>query len=934
MESGEPQFWAKKRTAHDGAEVRYPLLYHMVDTAMVARAMWDLCLHAGAKRFCTRQLGVDELRARDAVSRWAGLHDIGKASPGFQCRDEVTKQELAKRGFDITGTIEHGTVTAAILKGFLRNNVSPELARKVSVAVGGHHGVFPRSKEVNSAQLGLRLWPNSQKALYDTFTGLCGNAPPSPIASDPVPAFFMFLAGLTSVADWIASNETFFSIERPLDASIEAHMAYAQEQAEKALGALFWKGWHPSSAVATFHELFPMIAEERPLQTETESMAHLVADRPGLAIIEAPMGEGKTEAAMYLADAWAAGLGQKGCYFALPTMTTSDQMFGRVKEFLENRYHDQRVGLMLLHGHAALSAEFERVKEKADGFTVANVADEKDESYDHAPSGVVASEWFTFRKRGLLAPFGVGTIDQALLAVLQTKHVFVRLFGIAGKTVIIDEVHAYDTYMATLLERLLEWLAALGSSVVMLSATLPKRRRIDLLKAYAKGLGRNVPGMTSKVAEAPYPRISWTSGTTFETKHVETSPQSKKTLHLEWVNGDMPTDGASFELGKRLTDTLSGGGCTAVICNTVDRAQEVYLALKPYFSGLADDEQPVLDLLHARYLFGERKKREERCLLRFGRKGGKVQCEDGEHEVRRPNRAVLVATQVIEQSLDLDFDLMVTDMTPIDLLLQRAGRMHRHTRPAEERHGLVEPTLWVRRPRMVGDVPDFGKGTEAVYDYHVLLRSWLAVRGKKAIEIPRDVEDLIEAVYDERGSCPQNLSRALKERWQKSQKDLEEKRSKYENAARQVRILPPDMNSESMLESFNKQLEEDDPTQPQSLQALTRTSEQPSASVICLFGSKDRPSLDIGADIVELDFKPDLTKTKQILLRSVSVSNRRLVKALVERREEFMVPAAWREVPLLRHHFLLFFDQNLVCPEFGVRLDDDVGVVLEMKNRA
>src|SRR5207248_6281763 len=102
------------------------------------------------------------------------------------------------------------------------------------------------------------------------------------------------------------------------------------------------------------------------------------------------------------------------------------------------------------------------------------------------PSAVVAEEWFARnKKQALLAPFGVGTIDQALLAVLQTRHVFVRLFGLAGKCVVLDEVHAYDAYMTTLMERLLRWLAALGCPVMLLSATLPRDKRVKLLRAYA-----------------------------------------------------------------------------------------------------------------------------------------------------------------------------------------------------------------------------------------------------------------------------------------------------------------------------------------------------------------------------------------------------------------------------------------------------------------
>ncbi len=914
------QFWAKKKAESDGAQIRYPLLYHMLDGALVARAMWDSCFQDGVKRFCTRQLGTDETQVGQLVSFWVGLHDIGKASPGFQCQDEGTKQGLRKQGFDISGTSNHGVVTAALLKDFLKHDVDPHLARMIGVAVGGHHGVFPRSEEIQEVQTGRRGWPGAQRAVYDAFCRASRNEPSLLVTADPTPALFMILAGFTSVADWIASNEAFFPIDHPQDASLEDHAGYARGQAEKALAQLFWAGWQPPPNAMDFGRLFPRLDRARPLQTQAVSLAKVLSGEPGLVIIEAPMGEGKTEAAMYLADSWAAGLRQKGCYFALPTMATSDQMFGRVKTFLETRYPEQSVGFMLLHGHAALSAEFEALKDRGAEFRVCNVGDKADEGYDHASAGIVASEWFTSRKRGLLAPFGVGTIDQALLAVLQTRHVFVRLFGLAGKTIIIDEVHAYDTYMTTLLERLLEWLAALGSSVVMLSATLPRGRKDTLLKAYAKGLGQSDASVPAEVTETRYPRLSWTNGDSFHATSIDTSDECTKTLRLCWVNGEIPSGSTKFELGVRLQEVLAHGGCAAVICNTVDRAQEVYSALKLYFDGVADDGQPVLDLLHARYLFGDRKDREERCLARFGKPGGNV---------RRPGKAVLVATQVIEQSLDLDFDLMVTDIAPIDLLLQRAGRMHRHQRATEERHGLKEPTLWVCQPQVVGQVPDFGDGTEAVYDYHVLLRSWLAIRDIATIRIPEDIEELIEKVYDEKRPCPQHLSEALKEKWAESRERLEERKGRYKAGARQNRILPPDMDSESLLESFNKQLEEDDPTQYQSLQALTRYSEQPTASVICFFGSKNKPSLDAdGTDVVDLDSRPDAITTRIILMRSCSLSNRRLVDALIKRKEELMVPKAWREVPLLRHHFILFFDRNYTCGDFVIRLDEELGLVL------
>ena len=223
----------------------------------------------------------------------------------------------------------------------------------------------------------------------------------------------------------------------------------------------------------------------RPLQSEVVRLAPELSG-PSLVLIELPMGEGKTEAAMFgrllVSDRRAPWLLLRPADEA-----TSNQMFGRVCDFLGRRYPNAAVNVQLLHGHAALSAEFALLRERGHLAEPSGIQDEALGSDANGDRGnLLAAEWFTYRKHGLLAPFGVGTVDQVLLAVLQTRHVFVRLFGLAHKTVIVDEVHAYDAYMSALLERLLEWLAAVGCLVVLLSATLPKAKRRALMAAYAR----------------------------------------------------------------------------------------------------------------------------------------------------------------------------------------------------------------------------------------------------------------------------------------------------------------------------------------------------------------------------------------------------------------------------------------------------------------
>ena len=231
---------------------------------------------------------------------------------------------------------------------------------------------------------------------------------------------------------------------------------------------------------ASFADATGISGELRPLQKRIVEIAQLLRE-PQLIVVEAPMGEGKTEAAWYIADVWDRREGQ-GTHVALPTMATSNQMFGRVGEFLKRG--EGKKNFMLLHGKALLNENFDKLKYQA------QVYDENTK-----PNAVVAESWFAANKKhNLLAPYGVGTIDQALLAVLQTKHVFVRLFGLAGKCVVLDEVHAYDAYMTTLMERLLTWLAALRCPVVLLSATLPKERReaLELAASIALRLPRSL----------------------------------------------------------------------------------------------------------------------------------------------------------------------------------------------------------------------------------------------------------------------------------------------------------------------------------------------------------------------------------------------------------------------------------------------------------
>lgn len=936
--------WAKLPRKSENSRAFHPLLCHMLDVAVVARLMWREVLSEAARRRVSESLRLQVGEAEKWIAYLAALHDLGKASPAFQLRKEARHlleiyDALGKPPNVEAGECPHGGVTADRLPDIFVEEfgIDASTAMRLSVVIGGHHGTFPTSLELlryPAAGVGTGTrWKAIRREMALTLKELIG------VSKDAIPlgcdhAGAMFIAGLVSVADWVGSNNEFFPYfvgdfaDLPTIHPSE-YMRSADASAMRALSRLGWLGWVQPTKTLGFGQLFRSISSPGPLQQAAIEIGEELTPRPlqqaaieigeeltppAIVIIEAPMGEGKTEAALYLADRWGVQPGPRGCYIALPTQATSNQMFTRMRGFLARRYPAERVNLQLLHGHAALSAEFQVMSERNyKVFELESICDDGGCS-EHGAS-VVAAEWFTHRKRGLLAPFGVGTIDQALLAVLQTRHLFVRLFGLAHKIIILDEVHAYDAYMSKLLERLLEWLAALGSPVVLLSATLPRSRRQRLLKAYLRGLGRRLSAEEEQELGASYPLITWAGTEGQGARTIEVSDRIRRVLRIEWVDGRVPVmEAGGFSLGEKLQKALSGGGCAAVICNTVNRAQKVYRALRPYF---ADEE---FDLFHARFLFKDRDEREKRSLLNFGKEKTIIKFGEGdERRVSRPYRKILIATQVIEQSLDLDFDLMVTDHAPVDLILQRSGRLHRHERPRPE--SLAQPILWICRPEEVNEeVPVFDRGTAKVYDEHMLLRSWLTLRDRETIHIPERIEELVESVYGER-DCPDSAGDALREHWRKTADALRESLKGMEAEA--IRVVVPDPNHpDDILDAANKRLEEDEPEIHKSLQALTRLTE-PNVAVICLT-PEQRGRFD-------LTVQPTIAQAKELLAYSVTISDSRVLWSLLKQKP----PSAWSKSPLLRRYRLLELDGAGCCTvgEYRIRVDPELGIEIDSLKR-
>ncbi len=888
----------------------HPALCHMLDVGHVAQMIFRECLQTQLQGVLAVPFGDDVTATGRILGFACALHDLGKLSPEFQSQSPAASRALAQLGLPfrtaVAKTAGHGEITTALLPELLCEVAGWDfnVSNAVAEAVGGHHGQFATSQTVNRIAGEEELRRNNKFQVWHTLRleavtvlgAALGIRFPVPIYAKRVSVeWLVLLAGLTTVSDWIGSIANHFP-RVGCQPDWQTYVDSSLRQAVVALSAVGWTGWKSPARRRSFGELFPALAslQPRPLQVEIAQLCD-AGLHSTLIVVEAPMGEGKTEAAMLVADHWATLEQQRGCYFALPTMATSNQMFGRVREFLENRYHDDRVNLLLLHGRAGLSEALRELIVEGSREEPADIWD------DDAPTGrgsVIASEWFTYRKRGLLAPFGVGTIDQALMAVLSTRHGFLRLFALAGKTVIIDEVHAYDIYMSTLLDYLLQWLKRVGCGVVLLSATLPARTRRRLFAAW-EGV-RSCNESEGDAVTPAYPRVSWATPSGIESRGFPAVRCQR--VSLLWLS-------ASDSLGEYLRNALEGGGCAAVICNTVTSAQNLYRELRQFFS---TDE---LELFHARFPFGARQARESRVLHDFG----KADPGTGSTGVR--SRRVLVATQVIEQSLDIDFDLMISELAPVDLLLQRAGRLHRHAR--ERPSGLAVAQLAILGPAVsLSEIPDWGLSGR-VYWPHALLRTWLAIRDRRLIVIPDDLEELIEAVYDDRAP-PAGLGPLLEEEWHTTHNELEESERDSVLNAEGRRIRRPSAEIESLRDVWNRPRNYDEDAAGAALRPLTRESDE-SVVIACFLRTPEGLRAEVGGDVIRLDIPLSSEVVEVVLRQTVTLSNQRLVQLV---KGASSVPTTWQSNSWLSRVHLVVFDPVTRRAEFGeLGWDDELGIL-------
>lgn len=700
------------KTDPENSSLWLPLWMHLRDTS----AMMEYLVQQWLPESVRHNFDMDEDLLVRTARFLAWTHDGGKISIAFQGKILKLIPEAAQRlehytELDYSEERRKYSPHALAGEAILRELGCP---KGLASVVGAHHGKPQTSEDVTN-QLEdecytYNYWPRGRKKfwrscwknLFDYALQQSGFSDASELPVLSIPSEIL-LTGLLIMADWIASNTRYFPLIPVEEIGEEALYPGRAERAwEMFRPTLPWVVQQTADDPDVFRErfgFFPNEVQQAMLQAVDE------VQEPGLFILEAQMGVGKTEAALGAAEILAQRCEEGGIFFGLPTQATANGIFGRLLDWARKQSDDTELSIRLAHGAAELNPEYLQLQQNT-----VHIADDPDVGSDDK---IMVHQWFRGNKQALLANFVIGTVDQLLMAALKQKHVMLRHLGLAGKVVVIDECHAYDSYMGGFLDRGLEWLGQYKVPVILLSATLPAKRRAELVTAYLNS--KDAPDGEWKNCR-DYPLLTWTDGKNVEQKKIPLKTKSRQ-VKIERLTEKCLTES--------LQNALREGGCAGVIVNTVKKAQAIAAQLK---QELPDFE---VVMFHAQFLMPDRAEKEKRLMERVGKNSTPEQR----------NRLIVVGTQVLEQSLDVDFDFMVSELCPMDLLLQRIGRLHRHT-------SRMRPNPVQNACCAVLDTgtDDFDEGSAVVYG------QWLLWRTRKllpeTLSLPEDIARLVQDTYD------------------------------------------------------------------------------------------------------------------------------------------------------------------------------------------
>ncbi|MFN7952857.1 MAG: CRISPR-associated helicase Cas3' [bacterium] len=763
MQGSPTSFWGKLQQDGNGTVTAWhPLADHCADVAAATRTILERSTLR--KRLATIG-GLAELTDAqcDRLAALAALHDIGKFNLGFQRKAIADARGTAGHVQEVMALLDGGAEASIHLANALSIESlepwtdSPEQTLQLLAANICHHG-RPRRVERGGR---LDIW--RIEGQRDPFAGIAGlrRAIESwlPGAFEPgaerLPGNAEFqhgVSGLVTLADWLGSDTRFFPYSDTLDGD---RFAFALQQASRATREIGLDTSRGRSALGAVPVGFDRISKHpaRPMQEQTAEIP--VSPSGSISLIESETGSGKTEAALirFLRELQSGEV--DGLYFALPTRTAAVQIHRRIHEAMCRAMPDER--------------DRPPVVLAVPGYL--NVDDQ--EGRRLAPFEVLwnddPADRFRFRgwageqpKRYLAGGVVVGTIDQALLSALALNHAHLRAAGLLRLLLVVDEVHASDAYMTRILEEVVSRHAKAGGRVLLMSATLGAETRNALLHADLPRRKRPaVPSLAASIGEA-YPSVaSRPVGQPLLTWHPASAADGKHVRTTILARAGAPDAVAEFALRA-----AASGARVLVVRNTVADCISTQRALEKAAAGaqagLLFRAGGVAAPHHSRFAPGDRRTLDAAVELALGARS--------EH---RP--VVVVATQTVEQSLDIDADVLITDLCPIDVLLQRVGRLHRH-RGRPRPSGFEVPSLTVLTP----DERDLGQlirsdgdargphGLGTVYDdLRILEATWRLLEEHPVFEIPRMNRELVE-----RGTHPEALkalARGLGEPWNEHQ---------------------------------------------------------------------------------------------------------------------------------------------------------------------
>ena len=680
-----------------------PLICHLLETGMTTKVL----LEKGLLVPFVDELAIYMKEKRETIvaflSFLSAIHDIGKIHPHFQWKigNEMQGMKIYEQL-----SFRHEQYGQDLIQNSDMFDMIPERLRAVvGEIVALHHQGHKTGDYYVPPGESLQICTNAQKEvleiLYRTFPFVLSSSKwryTNGVAS--------ILSAIINLSDWIASTHGTFS-----ENGYEDHEKYLNSLEKQAYQFLKdnYILYQPNESrfakvqkdVDFFHVM--QIINPRPMQ---ECVTKLCKHHPtgGLTIIEAPCGEGKTAAALYAASHIK---GSNGFYMALPTSATSES----IHEEVQMLCNQANLKLPVFNGRAWMS--------------------EKDITID-------ADLWLSPSRQKLFYPVAVGTVDQLIKAALMEKYGLLRLLALLGKVVIIDEMHAYDLYMQDMIEQFLKYCGMFHVPVIILSATLPSVTKGRLLSAYAGFEDKKKQYMLNGVEveydgkwnmQSSYPLLTMVSnvdyGKTIEVTE-EIFPASKKQVYQY----EMVSISESYieEISALCMDKIKDGGCLAVIVNLVDDAKELYRFLKNKV-----DSGTELFLLHGRNTEYQKEKASDKVKKLFGK-----------DRSYRPKKSIVISTQILEQSMDIDFDFMCSILAPMDLLLQRFGRYRRHGS-----QGTIREIVDVSDDKILIFTPENTDKHTQVYEKEIAekTKEVLKKNSEKILHLPEETRTLIESVY-------------------------------------------------------------------------------------------------------------------------------------------------------------------------------------------